>query len=84
MIYKVVHMCITAYLVWYRFVPIRISTMSCYAGDGVYTFVLHILSLNHFIKLLRSAQSCSLATVTVARAKPMQWWIIAIDPQKNH
>ena len=45
MIDKVVHMCITAYLVWYRFVPIRLSTMSCYAGDGVYTFVLHILSL---------------------------------------
>ena len=41
---EVVHMCTDAYWVWYKFSPIRVSTISCYVSDGVYTFVLHILS----------------------------------------
>ena len=41
---KVVHMGTTAYWVWYRFGPTRVPSMSCYVGDGVYTFVLRILS----------------------------------------
>ena len=42
--YVLVHMCTTAYWVWYRFGPTRVPTVSCYVGDGVYTFVLRILS----------------------------------------
>ena len=92
-------MCTTASWVWYRFGPTRVPTMSSHVGDGVYTFVLRILSfvqiftgrflvvyllLLSLYKLLRGVQSCSPATVTVARAKPMQWRIIAVVPQENH
>ena len=44
LINEVVHMCTNAYWVRYKFGPIRVSTISCYVSDGVYTFVLHILS----------------------------------------
>ena len=55
--------------------------MSCYVGDGgVHICPTHFIICTTCLEVHRAAH---LFPVTVARAKPMQWPIIAIVPQEK-